>query len=1079
MEKPPQLPVRLALAVFAIANVAAALFAPIQDCDEVFNYWEPTHYLNHGYGLQTWEYSPEYAIRSWAYTALHSLIIFIGTLPFKVTGVARPKVVEFYFLRITLALVCALCQTRMYSVIARTMNPRVAIFFVLALVFSPGMYHAAPAYLPSTFAMYTTMLGFSAFMDWSGGIKTAQGIMWFALGTTLGWPFAGALVLPFLVEEAILASITGAVADGCSRVIQGAVGSILALSVQTGIDSIFYRKLTCVPLNIVLYNVFSSGSRGPDIYGVEPWHFYVRNLVLNFNMWFFLALLAFPLVIIQHFVLRKVVSNQTLLRSVVFVSPFYLWLTIFTAQPHKEERFMYPIYPALALNAAMSLHILLANFGSTNPAHLVSRIPASVKLALVSIPLLLSFDLGMLRTIGTLTAYSAPLNIYQPLHSAGVAQPGDNVCLGKEWYRYPSSFSLPQGVHAKFIKSEFSGLLPGEFSEANVGFGLFPGTWLVPSGMNDENLEDVGKYTDVKHCKFLIDSRLPSATTTVLEPDYLSDTEQWEKLKCVPFLDASQTHLLGRLLYVPGLPFVPERFRRKWGDYCLLRRRTPNTKPECPIALSMHLRVLGCSKWVCELAQWGSLIPRYHEINSVDDTGRTVTMSTLTPRLAKHVDTLREAARLHCTEFERILRQHCHTAKFHLDPVLKHVNVHPKAALYASLLLFTCTWLLVTVTRRLRTRARSRITPPNTPNLEKRSPFKAPDRPPGVWPPSTFTRPTAPPYPEWSITATKPLPYRPFRHGPKYNITMGLRTMHWDEWIELDNQFLDYHDLKAQRIIERGEKCCRTAPEAFEAAIELLEELCAYLSERYSSLYRKTGVGVENLVTGESFNILERPLQEDPMAMAGRLVQDDLAIMIEKKDGQYYLLAGSILLAGFWRLEDKFGMPLSEIHTSGDVPGFKEKLEKGMLNFFRRIQPQSPVLRNNYFIQVDDKLAWSESIGPEDSEGIGWFTAEKNKAIENHWFRSERQSLRRLPRSGGVVFTIRTYFHPVVDIAREPYVPGRLASAVRSWGDDVSKYKGKERYGDVLLEYLDNMHEEQVKDGLDLSREEEAHGYPY
>jgi alpha-1,2-mannosyltransferase len=157
---------------------------------------------------------------------------------------------------------------------------------------------------------------------------------------------------------------------------------------------------------------------------------------------------------------------------------------------------------------------------------------------------------------------------------------------------------------------------------------------------------------------------------------------------------------------------------------------------------------------------------------------------------------------------------------------------------------------------------------------------------------------------------------------------MGLRTMHWDEWIELDNQFLHFHDLKAKRIAERGEKCCRTAPEAFDCALELLEELCGYLPERYPSLYRRTAVGMDNLVTGETFDFKERPLKEDPMAMAGRLVQDDLAIMIEKEDGQYYLLAGSILLAGFWRLEDKFRMPLSEIHTSGDVPGFKEKLEK-------------------------------------------------------------------------------------------------------------------------------------------------------
>ena len=78
-----------------------------------------------------------------------------------------------------------------------------------------------------------------------------------------------------------------------------------------------------------------------------------------------------------------------------------------------------------------------------------------------------------------------------------------------------------------------------------------------------------------------------------------------------------------------------------------------------------------------------------------------------------------------------------------------------------------------------------------------------------------------------------------------------------------------------------------------------------------------------------------------------------------------------------------------------------------------------------------------------------------------------------------MVFTIRTYFHPVTSIAQEPYVPGRLASAIRSWGDDVSKYKGKERYGEVLLEYLDRKHREQVEGGLDMEGEEEVRAYPF
>src|ERR1700728_2150190 len=77
-----------------------------------------------------------------------------------------------------------------------------------------------------------------------------------------------------------------------------------------------------------------------------------------------------------------------------------------------------------------------------------------------------------------------------------------------------------------------------------------------------------------------------------------------------------------------------------------------------------------------------------------------------------------------------------------------------------------------------------------------------------------------------------------------------------------------------------------------------------------------------------------------------------------------------------------------------------------------------PQSQNNYFIQVDDSLPWSSSIGPE-AGSASWSTALKNKAISPHPLRSERQTLRRLPRSGGVVFTIRTYFHPITEICDE------------------------------------------------------------
>lgn len=510
---------------------------------------------------------------------MHALV----TLPIRMLPFSNKRS-EFYLLRLVLGLVCSICGARLYSKISNVFNPRVAAFFLIIMATSPGMFHASVAYLPSSFSMYTTMLGMAAFMDWRGGLRTAQGIFWIGAGACLGWPFAAAMAIPFVLEElmfAIITDIQGQI-DFFWRVIDGAVRALLVLAAQVTVDLFFYKKLVCVPFNIVWYNIFSGGG-GPNLYGTEPWHFYLRNLFLNFHVWFILALLSMPLVLVQHFFRTKGATRSSYLRSVVLLSPFYLWLLIFTIQPHKEERFMYPAYPALALNASVAIYILLANWGTTDPKDILGRIPIQLRFSIVGLIMIGTLVLSALRTLSTITAYNAPLSVYQFLEEPGGAKTGDFVCLGKEWYRFPSHYLLPTGVKAKFIKSEFSGLLPGEFSEAagGQGFGLFPGTWLIPAGMNDENREDVGKYTNFKHCKFIVDSQLPSTSVTRLEPNFKADESNWESVQCLPFMDPVSTGPMGRISWMPDLKIVPQKLQRVWGELCLLARKkkqTANTK---------------------------------------------------------------------------------------------------------------------------------------------------------------------------------------------------------------------------------------------------------------------------------------------------------------------------------------------------------------------------------------------------------------------------------------------------------------------------------------------------------------------
>jgi alpha-1,2-mannosyltransferase len=119
----------------------------------------------------------------------------------------------------------------MFRVVNGTLNPRIALFFMIAMISSPGMFNASAAFLPSSFAMYATMLGMAAFMNWKGGLKTAQGIFWFAIGGILGWPFAIALCIPFLFEEIIFASLSNkdAFIDAIMRLVRGFVAALLVL----------------------------------------------------------------------------------------------------------------------------------------------------------------------------------------------------------------------------------------------------------------------------------------------------------------------------------------------------------------------------------------------------------------------------------------------------------------------------------------------------------------------------------------------------------------------------------------------------------------------------------------------------------------------------------------------------------------------------------------------------------------------------------------------------------------------------------------------------------------------------------
>ena len=534
-----------AMKLLMSANLASALMNGVTDCDETYNYWEPLHHFLYGEGMQTWEYSPVFAIRSWTYIFLHSVFtwIYLGLLN-------SNKLMMFYFIRMVLAVVCTLCEVQFYDGVALRFGNNVARMTLAVLVFAPGMFISATAFLPSSFCMYMTFLLMGFWLQ--GHLHYA--ILTVAAASILGWPFSVVLGIPLAIDILLRRQKYLFFVKWCFI----ALATMLLPSVL--IDSYYYGKPVVACLNILLYNVFTE--HGPDLYGTAPLSYYLLNGFLNFNIMFILALVSFVVVPIAESIIKlkyKGYQPPSLLLAFTFL-PMFIWIIIFFSQPHKEERFLFPIYPLICLCGA-------ATFATLQKVYCVFQFHKYVKLHwFTAVTLTTYIVLSLSRSIALYQGYHAALDLYPNLHNFSVNHESDseayNVCFGKEWHRFPSSFFLPHNFTLKFIQSDFRGQLPQPF----VGPGTV-GTRAILSTFNDQNLEEANRYVDVDNCHFLVDFN--SGIKTKREPIFSADSSRWLILEELDFLDTSSSPIFFRAFYVPYY----YSHKNKFGKYQLLQSK--------------------------------------------------------------------------------------------------------------------------------------------------------------------------------------------------------------------------------------------------------------------------------------------------------------------------------------------------------------------------------------------------------------------------------------------------------------------------------------------------------------------------
>lgn len=523
--------------ILLASRSASVLYSVSTDCDETMNFYEPTHYLLHGKGLQTWEYSPHYALRSWFYLLIHAVGAKIASFLVNPELAISAKLIEFYGIRLEIAVLSSLSEAYLLLQIRRLCGSITALLGLCFLFFAPGMYAAGTAFLPSSFAMISLTAAYAGLLAGREFIP----ILLACVAVLVAWPFVGLAAIPLGLGLVFKQGVKSLPKHIFTLIFKGILSLIIVVVPLVLVDSYFYGRTVLAPWQIVLYNVINQPEGGSALYGVEPWHFYILNGILNFNGAFVLALLSAPLVSLMFIVAKKYNKKSKYLFNGAFwatMSAFYLWVGFMSLQAHKEERFIFVVYPIICVLAAVSLYLV---------GTVIGKLFRPLKYMIFTCALALFVTISVSRIYAVQSGFSASQDSWYYLSEVELAgeKKSDgllNVCVGKEWYRYPSAFFLPTDkAEVKFIVSNFTGELPQPFGEHPWDEPLQP--------FNDLNKMEPSRYIDVDECHYIIDQEFEGQA----EPMYSKFHDKWEIIWSKNFLDAPKSPALTRSFYIPNV----------------------------------------------------------------------------------------------------------------------------------------------------------------------------------------------------------------------------------------------------------------------------------------------------------------------------------------------------------------------------------------------------------------------------------------------------------------------------------------------------------------------------------------------
>lgn len=286
--------------------------------------------------------------------------------------------------------------------------------------------------------------------------------------------------------------------------------------------------------------------------------------------------------------------------------------------------------------------------------------------------------------------------------------------------------------------------------------------------------------------------------------------------------------------------------------------------------------------------------------------------------------------------------------------------------------------------------------------------------------------------------------------GSSKLFTIGLKPLDRADWIEVDGHYEAYVAEKQRLYATIPEKVFVEEADTRAAQAEVRDLLAGHFED--GALFGTP----EQKALFDANLAAARHGSEAPLRAASLLVQEDLILMRRGEDG-WRLVAGSLCFPSSWSLIEKFGRPLHQIHMPVPAFGPGTRMAELIHRMFDNLQGQG-VQRFNWSIQANADLYHPLS----NVARIDRATNRPSKfpdleAAARAFIRVERQTLRKLPISGDILFTIRIYVDQLSVLRGHPdraALAKSFAAQIATLDEAQLDYKGLTADRGRLTEHL-------------------------